>query len=168
MDELKLLQSEYIKHQTQDIPNDLEDLVEELSRFQRYTDIENLDIHWRAENNIFMAQIGLPSSAPSMIEFRDFAISEIDCNFINIGFNNYGDHIVIIKNSGEIAYINHDSNNKVEYMNSDAISLFKCICTFSAMIKGAQDYPTAILEIDPYAFEDGRWWKQEYLNWINK
>jgi len=158
------LKSQYIRISTRDLPANLSALRDKLSKFQVYLAIRGFSIKWSDDNNELMATTGLPSSAPTMIEFRDArAINE---EHVAIGFNNYGDQIVIVKSTGEIAYINHDSHNRVEYMNRDAVSLFRCICTFADMTHGSTEYPNTIVEIDRKAFSDGRWWKQEYINWI--
>jgi hypothetical protein len=163
MDNHKSLKENYIKKMTQDVPDDLDDLIDEITAFQKYPQIETFYINWSVDNNVFMSEIGLPSSAPTMIEFREPQID--NKKFITIGFNNYGDRICIVKDTGEISYINHDSSDKLEYMNNDAISLFKCICAFADMLKGSSNYPETIKRIDSKAFSEGNWWNQEYINW---
>ena len=164
MEEFTKLKDEYISKVIQELPDDLKDLKLELSEFQKYQSIRLFNINWADENNEFMEKIGLPKSAPSMIEFRE--PNDLNENFIDIGFNNYGDRIVIVKYSGVISYINHDFDDRLEYINKDAVSLFKSIYLFQTLTKEVKDFAERIEEIDPKAFDKGNWWHQEYINLI--
>lgn len=164
MTEFEQLKARFIEISTARLPAELCELRDELGKFQLYPAIREFGINWSNDNNDLMATTGLPSSAPTMIMFD--APQVMNAEYVQIGSNNYGDRIIAVKSTGKIAYINHDWHNRVEYMNRDAVSLFRCICAFADMIHGSTDYPGVIKGIDQEAFQDGRWWKQEYLGWI--
>lgn len=163
---MKKLKAQYIKTMTQGIPDDLSDLKDVVAAFIIYEDPRSWGVNWSDENINFLSEVGLPESAPTMINFcRPSA--QID-NYIHIGFNNYGDCIVVEIESGNIGYINHDFNNRFEYMNRDAISLFKTIVAFAEFIREQTPFDSKIRSIDAEAFENNNWWFREYHGWKNK
>ncbi|GEM_PF-5722455 len=155
---LQELKNHYIATLSRDIPDDLADLRDEIAEFCLYPNVGTWGIDWAEENNDFMAYIGLPASAPTMINFNDSVVVEDE--WIYIGHNNYGDKIVILKKTGEVAYINHDSSDRVQYMNKDAISMFRSIVAYTEAMKGTGSLATSIAAFDPKALEDDAWWKQ--------
>ena len=160
---MKALKETYILQQTKDIPDDLSELIDEVSDFHTYDDVKKWNVNWDSENNEFLKEIGLPVSAPTMIDFISPAQDEGE--YIHIGHNNYGDKIIILKNNGNVVFINHDLNDRIEYMNKDVISLFKSICTFVDMMKGSNNYIERINEFDSDAYTEGKWWFVEYLGY---
>ena len=113
------MKNEYIKLILEGVTSDeveldeeeLSELVEELSEFQEYKNIQSFKINWAEENNALLATVGLPVSAPTMLEFTPAEL--IAENQLKIGFNNYGDDVVILIDTGVVAYVNHDLNNEL-------------------------------------------------------
>jgi len=160
------LKKRYIASMTAGIPDDLSDIRKEIAEFITYPDVMKWEINWSQDNGYFLQEVGLPVSAPTMIEFQSPV--DVDSENIHIGFNNYGDRIAIAKASGNVVYINHDFNDRIEYMNRDAISLFRTICAFADMMKGQSRFMDRIAAFDQQAIQEGQWWKREYISWINK
>ncbi len=152
------LKSQYIATMICDIPDDLAELKSEIAEFYTYPEAESWEVNWSPDNNSFLAEVGLPASAPTMINFNSNAINEAD--LVCIGFNNHGDRIVILKATGEVVFINHDYDDRIEYMNQDVISLFRCICAYAEMMKGDEDLAARVTSIDSKAYDEGSWWKQ--------
>lgn len=144
-----------------EIPDDLSDLIDQLSLFYTYPEAQTWNVKWKNENNEFLMDVGLPESAPTMLNFKK--VPEVDKDYVVIGFNNYGDRILIIKESGNLVFENHDFNNRLEFINKDAIAFFKTVCAFSDLMKGDQTFPEKMSDIDPDAFRDDTWWHREYL-----
>ncbi len=150
---------------TADIPDDLADLREEAAEFVTYPDVAEWDANWSQDNVDFLREVGLPASAPTMIEFRSPA--DVDSEHVHIGYNNYGDRITVVKTTGNVVYINHDLNDRIEYMNRDAISLFRTICAFADMMTGHTVFTDRLTAFDQQAIREGGWWKREYAAWVN-
>ena len=151
---------------TADIPDDLADLKEQIAEFVTYPDVKKWEVNWAEDNVDFLREVGLPCSAPTMIEFR----YPVDMNSenVHIGFNNFGDRIAVVKATGNVVYINHDFNDRIEYMNCDVISLFRSICAFADMMKGQNSFIDRLSVFDQQAITEGRWWKREYVDWLNR
>jgi hypothetical protein len=163
MEQYQSIKDEYIKTSTADLGSELESLREEISAFQFYPELSVLGIPWAEENNEFLSQIGLPCSAPSMLEFRP--PKNIGQRYIDIGFNNYGDRVCIDSGTGNVIYINHDNRNQICYINSDPISLFLSICSFARFLHISQETLDEIKESDPDAALPGNWWHQQYIDY---
>jgi len=166
------MKNEYIKLILEGVTSDeveldeeeLSELVEELSEFQEYKNIQSFKINWAEENNALLATVGLPVSAPTMLEFTPAEL--IAENQLKIGFNNYGDDVVILIDTGVVAYVNHDLNNAIRFINSDALSLLKTLSEFNKVINGERSFPSVLSCFDAKAFKEGAWWHNEYHNWI--
>jgi hypothetical protein len=165
-DELTSLKRKYIDVMTANIPEDLSDLREEVAEFITYSDVTTWGVKWAQDNVDFLQEVGLPVSAPTMIEFQSPA--EIGHEHVYVGFNNYGDRIAIVKATGNVVYLNHDSHNRIEYMNRDAISLFKSICAFADMVTGEAGFAKTIAVIDSEAVCEDHWWHREHVAWLSK
>ncbi|MCP3873590.1 MAG: hypothetical protein GY699_10610 [Desulfobacteraceae bacterium] len=161
---MKDLKKKYIETMVSGIPDDLSELKDELSIFYTYPQVQTWDVKWENENNEFLKEIGIPESAPTMLNFKK--VPEVDKGFIVIGFNNYGDRILILKESGNLVFENHDFNNRIEYLNKDVISFFKTVCAFADLMKGDQSFSEKMSDIDPDAFRNDTWWHREYLETI--
>jgi hypothetical protein len=157
------LKNQYVQSMLERLPEDLDELREEVATFEKYPSIRSCNIDWVNDNNIFLEKIGLPVSAPSMLEFGVCICNSSD--FVEIGRNNYGDKIAIQKSTGVISSINHDFNGKLEYINKDAMSLFKSICAFQLLLQGDTNYLGRMKEIDSEALTEGAWWNSAYLSW---
>lgn len=162
LEKMKKLKKKYIETMVSDIPKDLSELRDELSIFYTYPQAKKWNINWNNENNEFLMKIGLPESAPTMLNFRKDP--KVDHEYVEIGFNNYGDRLLIVKESGNLVFENHDFNNRIEYLNKDAIAFFKTVCAFADLMKGDQSFPDKINDIDPDAFQDDAWWHREYID----
>lgn len=163
--ELISLKRQYIDSMCADIPDDLTDLREEISEFVVYPDVGEWSVNWNEDNIAFLREIGLPVSAPTMIEFR--VPVEIDSEHVYVGFNNYGDRIAVVKSTGHVVYINHDFNNQIKYMNRDAVSLFRSICAFAGMKTDHKDFVAKVGAIDPKAIHENNWWYREHVAWVS-
>jgi hypothetical protein len=164
--ELISLKHRYIAFMTANIPDDLSDLMEEMAEFVTYPDVAEWEANWSQYNVAFLREVGLPASAPTMIEFRSPA--DVNSKYVYIGFNNYGDRIAVVKATGNVAYIDHDSNDRIEYINRDAISLFRSICAFADQMKGTTGFTDKLTAFDPQAIQEGRWWEREYTERLNR
>ncbi len=165
INELISLKRQYINAMCVSIPDDLADLREEVAEFVVYPDVTEWSVNWQEDNITFLQDIGLPASATTMIEFR--APAEIDLEHIYVGFNNYGDRIAVVKATGNVVYINHDFNDRIEYMNRDAVSLFRSICLFADMISGQTGFAEKIGAIDPEAIHEDNWWHRAHVAWVS-
>jgi len=165
IDELTKLKQSYIDGSCANIPDDLADLRAEVAEFIKYPDAVQWEVSWQKENGPFLQTIGLPHSAPSMIDFQ--AAVEADGEFIYIGSNNYGDRIAVVKATGNVVYIDHDSDNRAEYMNRDPVSLFRSICAFAEVVAGQRCFPEKIWAFDREAIHKDRWWHQAYIGWTS-
>ena len=159
------LKRQYVNAMCARFPDDLADLWEEVAEFVTFRAVAEWGVMWSADNIAFLVNVGLPASAPTMMEFR--APAEADLEHICIGCNNYGDRIVVQKASGNVVYINHDCDDRIEYMNRDAISLFRSICAFADMMSGQTGFAETMAAIDPKAIHEDRWWHREYNSWVN-
>jgi hypothetical protein len=158
---------QYIEAMCARIPDDLPDLREEVAEFVTYQAAAEWAVEWPGDNVAFLRNVGLPASAPTMLEFR--APAETDSEHVFIGSNNYGDRIVVLKASGNVASINHDCSDRIEYMNRDAISLFKSICAFADLLSGhtgQRGFAETIAAFDPEAILENRWWHREHETWL--
>ncbi|GAB5561336.1 MAG: hypothetical protein SynsKO_29830 [Synoicihabitans sp.] len=163
---MKALKEKYVEAMTADIPPDLVSLKEELSLFYTYPDAYDWNVQWDEKNNEFLKEIGVPESAPTMINFQ--AKPKVEDLRISIGFNNYGDRLFVLKESGNLVFENHDFNNRLEYLNKDAVSFFRTVCAFTELMRGNRTFPERMKEIDPDAFQEDTWWHREYLSTIEE
>jgi hypothetical protein len=139
----------------------VDELEDELTAFVCYSKVTEWSIQWSDENNWFLKEIGLPSSAPTMINFEDEVDLSVTDHYVEIGSNNYGDRIVVMRLSGEVCMVNHDCKDRLEYINRDVVSLFKSICAFQKSGGSPLYFKSAVQEFDPKAIEGNGWWARE-------
>lgn len=120
-----------------------------------------------------LSKIGMPKSTAPMLEFGALQTNEIDAlwessdiprEFFPIGHNNYGDHICVSGESGEVVYFEHDSHppRKV-FINSSLLHFAECICVFQALVVAGRthDAPDPLRQVDPRAMQPGAMWYSE-------
>jgi hypothetical protein len=70
IDELEALKRQYVKTTCTRIPDDLDDLQEEMAEFVTFCGVAERGVMWSEGNTAFLVNVDLPASAPTMIEFR--------------------------------------------------------------------------------------------------
>lgn len=155
--------AQYIEKVTNKIPDELKSEllteVSEIVRFNKITTYKNkLD-----EISVMILEYGLPKSCPGFINFTD-RIEQTSNIYYSIGFNTYGDKVVINLEDGNIMSINHDDNDSAEYINN-------CINSFMQMIyyfDNADGIIAFANKYDPDSVMLGRHWSNFILNKTSK
>lgn len=98
------------------------------------------------ETRTFLATIGLPEEAAPFLDFGSRSIRSLPTiaqvwkaplpAYRIIGSNGHGDPICIAEeNGGRVAYLNHDDDMRVEFMNSSVSQLAYSLLAFRSVVR---------------------------------
>ena len=153
---------QYIDKVINKIPDEMKlELIPEVSEIVRFNNINSYK-HKLDEISVKIFNYGLPKSCPGFINFKDMNAQTLD-GYYSIGFNAYGDKVVVKLDDGKILSINHDDHNRTEYINN-------CINSFIQMIYFYDDTDEIMAfanKYDPDSIVLGRHWSNFILNKIS-
>lgn len=110
----------------------------------------------RPEDRDFLLEAGMPCSSAPFLDFHAHALSRSEVeklrmvlpegSYFPIGFNNYGDIIVIDCPFREVVYFNHDFDNLRVFINSSLETFAESLCVYrECLTTGVRDSCLAII-----------------------
>ncbi|SUS05867.1 hypothetical protein DF3PB_220004 [uncultured Defluviicoccus sp.] len=147
----------YLSRIVNALPNDLQELADELREVVRYPDVERWALASSPESWRFLADTGLPKSCPTMIELSHEA-QDLG-NMVRIGTNSYGDLVCVEKATGAVVSSGHDGTGEQTQISSSPLAFLAAVCAYNK--QDLAQTREAIRAIDPAAVEQGQWWFRE-------
>ncbi|MBL6923633.1 MAG: SUKH-4 family immunity protein [Akkermansiaceae bacterium] len=145
---------DYIQRTVAHLPDDLQELADEIGEVVRYPAAESWELKGPSDTWAFLSDVGLPKSCPTMIELDANAQDLGD--FVRIGCTNYGDPVCIEKASGAVVYLEHDGDQRRHQINTSPLTFLGSICAYDK--RALQTTRETIRALDPDAIAEGQWW----------
>ncbi len=151
------LLDKYIQRIRVELPDELEDMADELTEVVRYPDVASWGLKFSVEKWLFLRDTGLPKLCPTMITL-DTKAKDLG-EYMQIGSNNYGDQVCIEKGTGAVVYLEHDTVGRSCLINQNPMTFLASVCAYTRNdLPGTRE---AIRKIDPEAVVKGQWWHNE-------